>query len=102
MLLVVVVLFNKQRNTKIRLLIRSLFSTCQLVSHFAFSLVEGHLLMAHESNLSVKIKEENKRLLREESESKGFVVQLMAYIYKGKPLVTTFLPYKGEYYKKLK
>lgn len=58
--------------------------------------------MAHESNLSVKIKEENKRLLREESESKGFVVQLMAYIYKEKPLVTTFLLYKGEYYKKLK
>ena len=58
--------------------------------------------MAHESNLSVKIKEENKRLLREESESKGFVVQLMAYIYKEKPLVTTFLLYKSEYYKKLK
>ena len=58
--------------------------------------------MAHESNPSVKIKEENKRLLREESESKGFVVQLMAYIYKEKPLVTTFLLYKGEYYKNLK
>ena len=41
--------------------------------------------MAHESNLSVKIKEEHKRLLREESKSKGFVVQLMAYIYKGNP-----------------